>query len=89
MAIRKGYFEWGIWFDSMLMSSGVFIIYVLLQLLNPTVSYMNTCIATVMGIFYFLFFFKCIRYIQKNINRLYLEERDELVDGMGLEDKIN
>lgn len=30
IAIRKGYFEWGIWLDCMLASSGVLIIYILL-----------------------------------------------------------
>lgn len=88
IAIRKGYFEWGIWLDCMLASSGVLIIYILLQFLNPMSDIMNVSLAGIMGVFYGLFFFNAFRYVQLNLSNLYSIEKDELLDDMTLEEKM-
>lgn len=64
--VRHGYFEWGIWFDSIMASSGVFIIYVFLQLTNPKPDPINSFIAMGVGTFYFGFFISTLMYTYKN-----------------------
>lgn len=86
--LRQGYIEWGIWFDSILASSGVFIIYALLQMTNPTADLKNTGVALFVAVFYFGFFLFTLRYVYKNKHQLYCVERNESVDGIGLKEKL-
>lgn len=74
--LRHGYFEWGIWFDSMLASSGVFIIYIFLQLSNAK-DPLNFFLAIGMAVWYFGFFAVTLIFTKRNLNILYNKEMDE------------
>lgn len=63
--LRYGYFQWGIWFDSMLASAGVFLIYVFLQLTN-THDPLNFFLAIGMGVFYIGFFVLTLIHMKRN-----------------------
>lgn len=86
--LRNGYFEWGIWFDSIMASSGVFIIYVFLQMTNAKADPINTFIAMFVGTFYFGFILYAMHYTYCNEEQLYCIQRDEVIEDISLKEKL-
>lgn len=72
----------------MMASSGVFIIYIFLQITNPFASFLDSVVALGVAVIYFGFFTMCLIYTHRNKDKLYCIERDELVDGMELKAKL-